>query len=88
MFIVIGLMICGIGLGYLLRNRRIAGISHAITVLIWGLLFLLGLEVGHNKQIVGNIQNIGLQSAIISMACTLGSVLAAWALWHFISPKD
>ena len=48
MLTVVVIMFCGIAVGYLLRKRNIRFISHIITVLIWLLLFLLGIEVGIN----------------------------------------
>lgn len=84
MFIVIGLMLTGIALGFLLRKRPIPGIHHTITALIWLLLFLLGLEVGHNDRIIHGLKDIGFQAFAISVASTLGSVLAAWGLWHIL----
>lgn len=84
MFIVIGLMLLGIGLGYLLRKRKITWIHQAITVLIWGLLFLLGLEVGNNRRVIEGLHTLGLEAIAITIACTLCSVLAAWGLWYFL----
>ena len=46
MFTIIGLMLTGMLLGYLLRKRNLSGIHKVITVLIWLLLFILGIEVG------------------------------------------
>lgn len=38
------IMLCGIGTGYLLRNKKMSFIGRIITALIWVLLFLLGIE--------------------------------------------
>lgn len=46
MLTIVMIMICGIGTGYLLRNKKMGGIGRIITALIWVLLFLLGIEVG------------------------------------------
>ena len=46
MFTIIGLMLTGMLLGYLLRKRSLHKIHTVITVLIWALLFILGIEVG------------------------------------------
>ena len=40
MFTIIGLMLTGMLLGYLLRKRNLSKIHKVITVLIWVLLFL------------------------------------------------
>ena len=40
MFIIIGIMLTGMLLGFLLRNKRLSWIHKIITLLIWVLLFL------------------------------------------------
>lgn len=83
MFTVIGIMFAGIGIGYLLRRHSLPWIGKAITLLIWLLLFLLGIEVGHNKQIIRSLPTLGLEAFTIAIVCVLGSCLAAWALWKY-----
>ena len=43
MFTIIGLMLTGMLLGFLLRKQKLSGIHKVITVLIWLLLFSLGV---------------------------------------------
>ena len=81
MFTIIGLMLTGMLLGYLLRKRDLKKIHQIITLLIWLLLFILGIEVGSNEQI------IGLEAVILTLGGTLGSVIAAWALWRALYNK-
>lgn len=81
MFTIIGLMLTGMLLGYLLRRRNLKKIHQIITVLIWLLLFILGIEVGSNEQIIKGLHTIGLEAVILTLGGTLGSVIAAWALW-------
>lgn len=81
MFTVIGFMLAGIAAGYLSRRRSVRGVSQAITVLIWALLFLLGWEVGSNRQLLEALPRLGGEAFVLSAGGTLGSVLAAWALW-------
>ncbi len=52
MFIIIGIMLTGMLLGFLLRNKRLSWIHKIITLLIWVLLFLLGIDVGGNETTV------------------------------------
>ena len=82
MFTIIGLMLTGILLGYLLRKRDLKKIHQIITLLIWLLLFILGIEVGSNEQIIKGLYTIGLEAVILTLGGTLGSVIAAWALWR------
>lgn len=87
MLIVIILMLGGIGLGFLLRHQNTKLFSHAVTGFIWLLLFLLGLEVGHNQRILDGLHTIGMEALLISAASTFGSVLAAWGFWHILHKK-
>ncbi|WP_274949691.1 LysO family transporter [Bacteroides cutis] len=88
MFIVIGLMFTGGLLGYALRQRaRFKKIHQTITILIWLLLFILGVEVGGNKEIINGLHTIGLEAIVLTLGGTLGSVIAAWALWKVLYKK-
>ena len=84
MFTVIGLMFLGILIGYLTRKRELTQIGRLITTLIWTLLFLLGVEVGSNKQIMEGLGTLGLEAISITLAAILGSCLAAWGLWYLL----
>ena len=84
MFVVIGLMFSGIALGYLIRNREVKHVSKLITGLIWILLFLLGVEVGGNQEIIKGLHTIGIEALIITVAAVLGSVIGALLLWSWI----
>ena len=57
---IVLIMLCGIGTGFLLRNKKMSFLGLIITALIWVLLFLLGVEVGSNPRIIGGIQTLGL----------------------------
>ena len=87
MFIVIGIMFAGIGIGYLMRRQSLPWINQAITVLIWLLLFLLGIEVGHNEQIIRSLPTLGMEAVAIALTCVLGSCLIAWALWKYVNRR-
>ena len=58
-----------------------------IIVLIWVLLFILGVEVGGNEQIIKGLHTIGIEAIILTLGGTLGSVIAAWALWKALYKK-
>ncbi len=80
MFIAIGFMVLGGIFGFLLRKKEFRNISKIVTVLIWLLLFILGLEVGGNPQIISGLTSIGIESLIITVAAVLGSSVAALLL--------
>ena len=88
MFTVIGIMFAGIGIGYLLRQKSLPWIGKAITFLIWLLLFLLGIEVGHNEQIIRSLPTLGMEAFIIATVCVLGSCLTAWGLWKYTNRRE
>ena len=67
MFIIIGIMLTGMLVGYLLRNKRLLWIHKIITLLIWTLLFLLGIDVGGNEAIIKGLHTLGLEAIIITL---------------------
>lgn len=84
MFTVIGCMFGGIAIGWLLRKiELLQRVGKLITVTIILLLFLLGVSVGANEDIVNNLGTLGMQAFLIASAGTLGSLLAAWAVYHY-----
>ena len=68
MFTVIGLMLGGMAIGFLLRRQKFSWINKVITSLIWVLLFLLGVEVGGNRQIVEGLATLGVEAFTITLA--------------------
>lgn len=84
MFTVIGLMLGGMCIGFLLRKQQFTWIHKFITVLIWTLLFLLGIEVGGNRQIIEGLATLGMEAFAITVAAVIGSSVAAWALWYLL----
>ena len=88
MFTVIGIMFAGIALGYLLRKQSLSWINRTIMALIWLLLFLLGIEVGKNEQIIRSLSTLGMEASIIAFVCVLGSCLTAWGLWKYTNRRE
>ena len=84
MFIIIGIMLTGMLLGFLLRNKRLSWIHKIITLLIWVLLFLLGIDVGGNEAIIKGLHTLGLEALIITLAAVTGSILGVWGLWYLL----
>lgn len=88
MLTVIGLMFGGVILGYLFRGKKMKWIGQVVMVLIWLLLFLLGVDVGVNQDIMNGLHTIGIEALIITLAAVLGSVLGAKLLWKWIKGND
>ncbi len=81
-------MLAGILAGRLLRGRRMSFLPRIVMFFIWLLLFLLGVEVGANPEIVASLKLLGLEAVVIAVAGTLGSVLLAWALWRYVERSN
>lgn len=84
MFTVIGFMLGGMLLGFLLRRQDLSWIHRVITFLIWILLFILGIEVGGNQRIIEGLGTIGLEALVMTVAFVTGSCVFAWALWYVL----
>lgn len=83
MFVVISIMFGGIAVGYLLRRvELLQKIGKPISYTIFLLLFLLGITVGSNREIINNLSSLGGQALVISASATLGSLVAAWVVYH------
>lgn len=81
---IILFLVGGILFGQLIRGRAVRMVRSATTVLIWLLLALLGMEVGHDRRIIDGIGSLGVDALIISMSGLAGSLLLAWTLWKVI----
>lgn len=88
MFTIIGLMLTGMLFGFLLRKQKLSWIHKVITLLIWLLLFLLGIDVGGNQEIINGLHTIGMEAITITLAAVLGSVTAAWGLWYVLYKRN
>ena len=88
MLIVVMIMVCGIAMGYLLRNKNTRIVSRIITALIWLLLFLLGIEVGSNPRIVMGMQTLGIEALLLTIGGAVGTIIFSWLLWKYVSRKE
>ena len=84
---IVAIMLSGMAVGFLMRRRRLRVVPHAVTVLIWALLFLLGVEVGSNRQVIEGITSLGVEALWLSLAGLAGTILFSWALWKWVSSR-
>ncbi|MFV0421220.1 LysO family transporter [Oleidesulfovibrio sp.] len=86
MLTAVAFIALGIPIGFALRKNR--AVVHAVDKLtmwaIYLLLFLLGISLGTDDNIVSQAGNIGIKAFLISAACVAGSALAAWLLGKVI----
>ena len=77
-------MLTGIALGLIMRKHPFRFTSQLSTVLIWTLLFMLGVSIGCNETLFDSITEIGLKSAVIGTSTAIASAAASWILWRYI----
>ena len=83
----VAIILSGMAVGFLLRKRQLRVVPHMVTVLIWMLLFFLGIEVGENPQVIDGITSLGLEALWLSIAGLAGTILFSWGLWRWVNGK-
>lgn len=75
MFIAIGLMLVGMGLGFLLRGRTWLGaLTRCVPPTIMLLLFSLGVAVGGNEALMRDLPELGGTALVLTLAGVVGSL--------------
>ena len=89
MVIVLVLFAAGIVIGYLVKHNEklVKTNDHLTNIAIYLLLFLLGINVGSNDQIIRNFEVIGLNSLLVSIFAVAGSIFCAWIIQNLIFRK-
>ena len=85
---IILIMAAGIATGWLLRRRSFKFINTLLIVLVWALLFFLGVEAGENQAVIDGIKDLGMEALLLALAGTAGSIALAWVLWKLIRHKE
>lgn len=85
MFKVIAVMVIGVVVGRIIKDKRwVKAASDMIIYMIYLLLFVLGIAVGMNPLVMDNLGTIGVSAAIISAGAVLGSAAMAWLVFRYI----
>ena len=84
MFTVIAILFAGIAMGYLCRNKDLRYIPKLISLAIMLLLFLLGIAVGNNNEILSNLNTLGMEALLLTLGGLTGSVLCAWGIYKWL----
>lgn len=90
MFGVMIVMLSGILIGYILRNiRAIPTLVSKINIyIIFLLLFVMGLSVGNNPQVIQGLGTLGLLGIAISVVSIAGSVFLSWIVYRHLFKKE
>ncbi len=89
MILEMGLIAGGVPAGWVLRNNAAAvrGVNTALGWTVRVMLFLLGLSLGLDDTLIGQIRSIGLYAAFVSTFSVAGCFIAARILGHFAFPE-
>ena len=80
LIILFGTMLCG----YMLRKVRVPELpDRVMSYLVWVLLFLFGISIGGNDELVAKLHNFGIIAFVVAVFSVGGCVLGAWLLWKF-----
>lgn len=75
MYIALSCMVVGIFVGWLVRKKVRIPTSAIMLIIICILLFILGLEIGFNKELLSSLPTLGLTSLLIAFFAVLGSLV-------------
>lgn len=77
MFKIIGILLLGTFIGRLLNNSSKIkfAINKMVMIVIFILLFLLGVSIGKNDIILDNLSSLGVLAWWLTLGAVLGSVL-------------
>ncbi|MGM9775015.1 MAG: LysO family transporter [Candidatus Egerieousia sp.] len=77
MLIALGIMILGVIIGRLFRKKIKFSVSLVILISCCALLFAMGLKVGLDDHIMGNLSSLGVVSLLLALAAMAGSIILA-----------
>lgn len=86
--IILSILAGGIGIGFLLRKRVRLQLTPLVNVLIWLLLFILGVKVGSDERIVRGLGTLGVEALIVCVVAMVGSCAAASVLWRIVRRRE
>ncbi len=86
MWVEVGLIVSGIPVGYALRKKPLAVniTNHALSIVIYALLFLIGLSLGSNDDLLARFTELGVQGVLIGILCSSGSIFVTWLIYNVI----
>ena len=88
MFRIVLLLFAGIGAGYLLRNWSfVARLERGVSLTVWALLFVFGVTIGSNRELIVNFGRFCWQAAVIACLGVAGSFAAVFVVRRYFFRK-
>lgn len=84
MLSVITCMISGILLGFIFRKKRFRLMGRLVTPFVCILLFVMGIEVGGDPELIRSLPTLGGVALFIALCVTLGSLICAGLWEHYL----
>lgn len=84
MWITLGLLILGIVVGMFLRGHNGKWVSAVVMATVCILLFVMGVRVGLNEEIIGAIKSTGVISAILFVFGTGTCIILTWLFTKYV----
>lgn len=84
MLITLGLLIFGIVVGMFLRGHNGKWVSAVVMATVCILLFVMGVRVGLNEEIIGAIKSTGVISAILFVFGTGTCIILTWLFTKYV----
>ena len=69
------------------NNKGVLTVEATISYTIFIMLFIFGITIGADKNIINNIGNFGLQAVLLSVCSVLGSLFASSLAYRILSKK-
>ncbi len=79
-FALIACIVLGMLIGFFCRRSKMEWVNKSITLIVCILLFLIGFEIGANKDIISRLHDLGLEALGIAIATLLGSAALSYML--------
>ena len=78
MFRILILLVLGVGVGYMLRGHSFVGVTKwSIQITVCALLFVFGVSIGSDRNLIDNLYNFGWQAAVFGCLGVLGCIVSA-----------
>ena len=78
----------GILAGFFVNNRTFLIFSEkAVNIMVYFLLFLLGVSTGLNRKLISDLGNIGFEALLLSLGAMFFSFLFSYWWERFVCPK-
>ncbi len=73
--VIFATLLCGIGAGIFIGGADAVLIEKMSSLFLWLLLFSVGIDMGLNQQVFGQIKKLGFKILLIPMGVAIGSLL-------------